>query len=137
MKAYNLQISPLIRMMPFIMLGMFTFGMPALILTSGAPKFLMAPLFAVVAWNWWIILTLAYRVVIYDDGSIEWVAFARRVKVFPEDIREIGPDSTGSIGFFVVKYAGGKIRFINQITGFHEILVHIKSRNPNVILKGC
>jgi hypothetical protein len=77
------------------------------------------------------------RVIIHDDGSIEWVALARRVKILPEEIREICPDRTGSIGFFVVKHAGGKIHFINQITGFHEILVHIKNRNSMVILNGC
>jgi len=89
------------------------------------------------AWNWWVVLTLAYRVVIQDDGTVEWVALARKVKMLPKDIREISPDSTGSIGFFVVKHVGGKVKFINQITGFHEVILHIKARNPVVILKGC
>jgi len=137
MKAYNLQISPLLRVMPFIMLGVFTFGVPILILSSGGPAFILVPLFAVVAWNWWVLLTLAYRIVIYDDGSLEWVALARRVRALPTDVREISPDGSGSIGFFVAKYKGGKIRFINQITGFHEVLVHIKNHNPMVTLKGC
>jgi hypothetical protein len=49
----------------------------------------------------------------------------------------VSPDRTGTIGFFTVKYVGGKVRFINQITGFHEVILHIKSRNPMVVLKGC
>ena len=80
---------------------------------------------------------MAYRVILHDDGLVEWVALGRRVKTLPEDIREIRPEKSGSIGFFVVKHASGKVRFLNQITGFHEVLAHIKSRNPTVVLKGC
>jgi hypothetical protein len=137
MKTYNLQISPLLRIMPFMMLGFFTCVVPFLILRSNGPVFLLIPIFAVVAWNWWVLLRIAYCVVIRDDGSMEWVAVARRVIMKPEDAREIGPDSTGTIGFFRIKYTGGKVRFINQITGFHEVILHIKSRNPLVVLKGC
>jgi hypothetical protein len=137
MRAYDLYVSPLMRLMPFVMLGVFTCGVPLLILTPDAPTFLLVPLFAVVAWNWWVLLTLAYRVVVHNDGVLEWVALARRVRTFPEDVREIGPDRIGSIGFFTVRHVGGKVRFLNQITGFHEVLVHIKNRNPMVVLKGC
>jgi hypothetical protein len=137
MRTYHLQIPILLRIMPFVMLGIFTFIVPVFILTANGPAFLLIPILAVVAWNWWVLLRMAYRVVIQDDGSIEWVALAKRVKMLPEDVREISPDSTGSIGFFKVKYEGGKVRFINQITGFHEIIVYIKSRNSMVVLKGC
>jgi hypothetical protein len=137
MRVYDLHISPLLRLIPFAMLGLFTCVVPVLILRSKAPAFLLVPLLAVVAWNWWVLLTLAYRVVISDDDSLEWVALARRVRTLPEDLREIGPDRSGQIGFFRVKYVGGKVRFINQITGFHEVLIHIKNRNPMVVLKGC
>jgi len=123
--------------MPFAMLGLLTCILPVLILRSKGPAFLFAPLFAVIAWNWWILLTMAYRVVLTDGGFLERVALARRVRTLPEDIREIGPDCTGQIGFFRVKYVGGKGRSINQITRFHEVILHIKSRNPLVVLKGC
>jgi hypothetical protein len=137
MKSYRLEIPPLVRFMPFVWLGFLTIGLPVFVLTSHGPIFILAPFFAFLAWTWWVLLTIAYRVVIHDDGSLEWIALIRRVKTLPEDVREIRPDRIGSIGFLVVKYAGGKIRFINQITGFHEVLVHIKNRNPLVILKGC
>ena len=67
--------------MPFVMLGVFTCTVPVLILISNGPAFLLVPLFAVVAWNWWVLLTIAYRVIVQDDGGIEWVALARRVKM--------------------------------------------------------
>lgn len=136
MRTYNLQVSPLVRIMPFVMLGVFTCIVP-LILISKGPAFILVLLLAVVAWNWWVLMTIAYRVIVQNDGSIEWVALARRVRMLPEDIREIGPDRTGGIGFFTVKHVSGKVRFINQITGFHEVILHIKNRNPMVVLKGC
>jgi hypothetical protein len=136
MRTYNLQFPFLLRMMYFVIPGVLTFVVPVLILMSDGPTFVLVPLFAVVTLNWWVLLRIAYRVVIHDDGSIEWVALARRVKMFPEDVREISPHP-GTIGFFSVKYVGGRVRFINQITGFHEVILHIKNRNPTVILKGC
>ena len=136
MRTYNLQIAPVLRILPFFVLGVFTCVVPVILLSNG-PAFLLVPVFAVLALNWWFLLRIAHRVIIQDDGGIEWVALARRVKMSPEDIREVGPDRTGTIGFFTVKYVGGKVRFINQITGFHEVIIHIKSRNPMVVFKGC
>jgi hypothetical protein len=74
---------------------------------------------------------------IHEDGAVEWVALGRRVMVAPEEIREIRPDRAGSIGFFAMKHARGKVRFIKQITGFHEVLFHVKTLNSAVVLKGC
>lgn len=137
MKTYDLALPLLLRAMPFVALGMMTFVAPVVILTSDGPTFLLVLLIPVAAWNWWVVLTLVYRVIVHQDGTIEWVALARRVKTAPEDVRQIAPDRTGSIGFFAMKHAGGKVRFINQLTGFHEVLVHIKQRNPTVSLRGC
>lgn len=138
MRICKLEMPTLLRVTPFIMLAIFTFVVPVIILTSGGPIFILAPwLVVVVGWNWWALLTTAHSVVVHDDGSLEWLALSRRIRTIPEDIREIRPERSRSIGVFVVKHTGGSIRFINQITGFHEVLVHIKQRNPRVILKGC
>jgi hypothetical protein len=137
--VYDLCVSPLVRVFPFVVLAVFTVGFPILILEAedGPPLLFVLPFIVIIGWQWWILLTLAYRVIVHDDGSVEWVALARRVKTLPEDIREVGPDSTGSIGFFRVVHASGKVRFLNQITGFHEVIAHIKGRNSIVVLKGC
>jgi hypothetical protein len=137
-KTYNLCISPLLRVVPFAFLLVFAFALPWMILTAHElPGLVILPAVAIMGWQWWVLLTLVHRILLHEDGSIEWVALARRVKTQPEDLREIGPDSTGSIGFFRVVHASGKIRFLNQITGFHEVLIHIKARNPTIVLKGC
>ena len=125
------------RVLPFVVLALMTLAFPAIILGSGGPIFLVIVVLAIAGWNWWVLMTLAHRIVLHDDGTVEWVALGRRVKVRPEDIREIRPDRSGGIGFFAAKCATGKVRFINQINGFHEVLAHIKSRNPTVVLKGC
>lgn len=135
MRAYDLDMPLLLRVFPFAMLLLLTVGVPIPLVKSG-PTLLLLPWLAIMSWNWWIMATLVYRVILHDDGTLEWVALGRRVQTRPEDIREIRPER-GGIGLFVMKHADGKVRFINQITGFHEVLVHIKSRNQAVTLRGC
>jgi hypothetical protein len=137
MRTYDLEIPLLARVLPFAILAFLTVGVPSIIVSAGGPTFLLVPLFGIVAWNWWVVMTLAHRVVLHDDGAVEWVALARRVRTLPKDVREIRPERSGSIGVLVVRHATGKVRFINQVTGFHEVLVHIKSHNPTVVIKGC
>jgi hypothetical protein len=137
MTTYDLEVPLPMRLLPLLILALFTVAAPVIILRSDGPTFLIIPFLAIAAWNWWVVLTMAHRIVLHDDGALEWVALIRRVIVSPEEIREIRPYGTGGIGFLAMKHAAGKVRFVNQITGFHEVLFHIKSRNPTVILKGC
>jgi hypothetical protein len=135
-RTYDLDVPPLVRILPFVALVILTVVVPILVIRDG-PVFLLPMFLAIAGWNWWVVMTLAHRIVIHDDGVVEWVALGRRVKTLPEDVQRIAPDGTGSIGFFTATHARGKVRFINQITGFHEVLVHIKTRNPTVVLRGC
>jgi hypothetical protein len=138
MKQYDLDLPLPVRVMPFVVLVIFTLLVPILLVSeSGAPRFIVAIWLGAVAWQWWVVLRIAYRVLIHDDGTLEWVALARRVKMRPEAVQSIAPDRSGSIGFFRLTYGEGKVRFINQVTGFHEIVQHIKSHNPGVVLRGC
>ena len=138
MKVYELCLSPLARIFPLVVLTIVTVSFSVVILSAkGPPPFLIVPFLAIMGFQWWVILTLAYRVIVFDDGSIEWIALARRVRTLPEEIREISPDNGRGMGFFRVVHARGKVRFLNQITGFHEVIVHIKGRHPGVVLKGC
>jgi hypothetical protein len=136
-RTYELEMPLLMRVLPFVGLALVTVGVPATLLSAGGPIFLIIPVLAIMGWNWWVLMTLAHRVVVHDDGIVEWVALGRRVRTLPEDVREIRPERSGQIGFFSVQHSAGKVRFINQITGFHEVLAHIKSRNPTVVIKGC
>jgi hypothetical protein len=137
MRNYELCVARVVRVWLFVVVALITFVAPVVFLRSGAPLFVLVFLLGMAAWQWWLLLTLPYRIVVHDDGAIEWVALLRRIKMLPEEVREIRPLRGGHIGFFVAIHSGGKVRFINQITGFHEVLLHIKTRNPQVILKGC
>jgi hypothetical protein len=138
MRQYDLEMPILMRVLPFLILAAFTVGFPIAVLQrDGPPRILAVPFLAIFAWQWWILLSLAYRIAIHEDGTIEWIALARRIKTRPEAIREIGPDRSGSVGFFRVVHSTGKVRFVNQITGFHEVVTYIKTHNSTVVLKGC
>jgi hypothetical protein len=135
-KIYELYASPGARALPLVGLCIVTVVFSLFIVSKGPSPVVIVAFVAMMGWPWWVILTLAYRIVVHDDGSVECVALARRVRIPPENVREIGPDSTGG-GFFRILHTSGKVRFLNQITGFHEVIVHIKRRNPSVVLKGC
>ena len=139
MKAYNLCISPRECVVSLAVFAVITLALPSLILLFQVPAtllviFLTVAFVVIVGWQWWFLLTLAYRVVVHDDGSVEWVALARRVRTLPEEIHAIRPYNRG---VFRVLHSNGEVRFPNLITGLHEIIVHIKGRNSNVLLKGC
>ena len=139
MKVYELCISPIARMVPLAVLAFFSVAIPVLaVIPQGPPLFLLLLLVLsggpFIVWHWWLLLTLAYRIVVHDDGTVEWVALARRVRTLPEDIREIKPHSRG---VFHVFHRSGRVKFLNLITGVHEVIAHIRSRNPSVVLKGC
>jgi hypothetical protein len=137
MKTYRLEMPLFGRVMPFFVLVFLTTIPPIAMFKDPHAMIILLPFLAILLWNWYVLLTMAYRIDIGLDGTLEWVALARTVKMAPEEIREISPDMAGSIGFFSAKTDAAKVRFINQITGFHEVVAHIKSRNPSVVLKGC
>ncbi len=138
MRAYELELPLRLRVLPFLVLGVFTFVAPVFLIREAGPAIGVAVVWlGVVAWQWWMVLSIVHRMVIHDDGALECISLARRVSIRPETIQEIAPDRRGSIGFFRLRHAGGSVRFINQVTGFHEIVLHVKMHSPGVILKGC
>ena len=137
MRQYDLDMPLVARVLTLLVLALFSVVFPALFMGEGTPRFLIVPLVALVAWQWWMVLSLAYRIVIHEDGTVEWIALARKVRMRPEDVREIRPDRSGHIGFLRVEWSGRKVRFVNQITGLHEVVAHIKAHNPTVLVRGC
>ena len=138
MRQYDLDMPLVARVLMFMVLALFSVVFLALSIQDEGPfRFLVVFLVAMVAWQWWIILSLVYRIVIHEDGTVEWIALARKVRMRPEDVREIRPDRSGHIGFLHVEWSGRKVRFVNQITGLHEVVAHIKAHNPTVLVRGC
>jgi hypothetical protein len=135
MKTYELCLPAFHKVGYFLGLALVTVALMLASTVPGALVFL-SPSFLMIAWVWWFLLTLHYRVVIHEDGALEWIAVVGSVRLRPEEIIRVGP-GFGSIAFFTVSHKAGKLRFLNQLTGFHEVVFHIKGRNPKAVFDGC
>lgn len=69
MKTYDLCLSPFFRLFPLTILIVVTVGLPILIVSQGAPDFVAILLLGIFAWQWYFLLTLAYRIVLHADGA--------------------------------------------------------------------
>jgi hypothetical protein len=139
-KTYTLAVSPLVTIVPLVVLGIVSVAVPvavALAGPKGPPPVILVLVGPILAWNWWVLLRTVYRVERHEDGALDWIALARTVTVRPEQVLRIAPDRMGQIGFLRLTHTEGSLRFVNQLTGFHEILAAIRERNPRVELVGC
>jgi len=141
MKTYRMESTAatwwMYRVGPALMALLF----PTLILAGGVngngPPLAAAVLpFAMgvgfLVWN----LRMPTRVEVQEDGSMEWIAPLRRIRLTPAEVVSITPSKTAH-PFFVLAHVGGRFQFINQFTGFHELLAALKKANPSVELRGC
>ena len=109
---------------------------------QGAPDYFPYLFFWIfAAIYWWEILTLPHTMNVNPHGHIEFISLLRRREISASNIVSIRPEQHGFItavmGGFVVKHSGGKIAFINQFTGMHELLAELRQSNPAVELVGC
>jgi len=91
---------------------------------------------AVVGALWLKVLTIPHRIEVKSDGSFTFVSLLRRIPVSPQSVGSIKPAGS-RLGFFVLKYSGGRITLLGQFDGFHEFLSELRSSNPGVELRGC
>ena len=142
-KTYKLYLSPMLKLMIFGMLGLFT--IVGLLLVSGVflssegngpPRLFGILWFGMVGWNWYWILSFPHKITISETGEITFVSLLRRRSVSGAEIESIKPDR-GQFGFLVVRTANCKIRLLNQFDGFHDFIINLKTMNPSVELRGC
>ena len=76
------------------------------------------------------------RIILHEDGRLEFVSPVRRVVITVQDITSIKPDGT-QFGYLIVRWGAGKLRLLNQFDGFHDLLARIKLVNPAVEIRGC
>ena len=70
------------------------------------------------------------------DGTVSFRGPARTLRVAISDIQSIRPGGNG-LGFLEIRFAGGKLNFLNQFQEFHDFLSRLKIENPEVELRGC
>jgi hypothetical protein len=99
------------------------------------------PVFALVlligmALFWVRQLRMPRRIILHEDGRLEFVSPVRRVVITVQDITSIKPDGS-QLGFLIVRWGAGKLRLLNQFDDFHDLLSRIKQANPGVEIRGC
>jgi hypothetical protein len=120
-----------------ILMSLFGIGLivSALLGSKDPPLIVVALWCGVLAWNWYVLLTIPYEIR-FDSGSrLSFRSLARTLTVSPLAIRSIKPYG-GAVGFFILRHDGGKIRLLSQFTGFHEIISRIKTENPDIQIVG-
>lgn len=81
-------------------------------------------------------LRMPRRIILHEDGRLEFVSPVRRVVITAQEITSIKPDGS-QLGFLIVRWGAGKLRLLNQFDGFHDLLARIRLVNPGVEIRGC
>jgi hypothetical protein len=104
---------------------------------DGPPWFIGLFFLAVLGINgyFWV-LRIPHRIIVSDDGHIEFISLVQKKRIALRDIRSIMPDK-GQIGFLMIKTDQDKVRILNQFDDFHEFIAWLKMHNPAVELRGC
>jgi hypothetical protein len=132
----SVKVSLFGMLLAFLLLGVVALALPLVLrdVPAGPPVSFGVFLLALTTWGVVWVMLIPYEVVLYGDGSLEFVGVMRRVRVRVSDIKSIRPE--GSIGFLVVE-AGSKVRIFAQFDDFHELLCRLKELNPRIVLRGC
>jgi hypothetical protein len=132
------------------MYAMFVVAMPVLFVVAGTAWIYLAvtrpaqgaPIWFGVLWLLWVLVTwvqslkMPFRIDVMDDGLLGFISPIGRTEVRPQEIIAIRQKAF-QMGFVEVKHTKGKIRMLQQFTGFHEFLSGVKRANPNVEIVGC
>lgn len=141
-KIYNLYLSRLGQFAILVPPGVLTLA--GFLLLSGVlpnPRgapILLIGIFCVIgaAWNWYFILSIPYRITVYETGEIEFISVLRKRRFLPHEIESIKPQGS-QFGFFRVRTRLGKLKLVNQFDGFHEFITNLKVANPSIEIRGC
>jgi hypothetical protein len=119
----------------FVGLGIFMTIFPFVLGKSGPPAFFGIFWIAIAAWNAFRVLRIPHRIILHNDGSIEFISVLRKLKVHAMEVKSIKPEG-GTFGFLVVE-AKKKIRILAQFDGFHDFIAKLKTLNPSIVFRGC
>lgn len=103
---------------------------------EGPPPVLVLVFLVGIALFWGRQLRMPRRIVLHEDGRLEFLSPVRRVEITAQEITSIRPDGS-QLGFLMIRWSAGKVRLLNQFDGFHDLLTRIKAANPAVEIRGC
>jgi hypothetical protein len=127
-----------------IIYGLFAIAMPLALVVFGAfwiylafaqsgPGWFGVLWFALVLYGCYQSLWMPYRIEVTESGLIRFIGI-RTTTVLTNDV--VSVRSVGG-GFLELRHRGGKLRLLQQFTGFHEFLSELKQANPSVEVRGC
>ncbi len=121
----------------FVSVGSIIVVGPALFRNwTGPPWFAGFFFLAILGGNAIWVLSLPYKIMFHQDGTVEFTSVLRCRRVPAREIVSIKPEGT-AYGFLVVRTLSSKIRLLAQFDGFHDFLIRLKALNPAVELRGC
>ena len=141
--AYKLYLPPSLKIMlsvmavVFVSVGVMIVIGPALFRNwSGPPWFVGFLFFAIIGGNALWVLGIPHKIMLHQDGTVEFTSVLRSRRIPVREIVSIKPEGT-TYGFLVVRTESSKIKLLAQFNGFHDFLTRLKAVNPLVELRGC
>ena len=105
-----------------------------LTVTKGGPVWFVLIWLALMLIGFYRQVTMPHSIELTDTGFIRFVGAFRTSTIAPQDVILV---SAAAGNFIVLKHMSGKIRFLQQFTGFHEFLTELKRMNESVEIRGC
>jgi hypothetical protein len=120
----------------FLAVTVLMFVLPLTVTGPHAPpSFIGVFWLLIVGWNLFWILRFPHQIVLHADGTIEFRAVIRKVRMNAIEIASMKP-ANGTFGFIIVK-GKKKVAILSQFDNFHEFVLKLKQLNPSVIIRGC
>jgi hypothetical protein len=97
------------------------------------PLFVVVIWCAILAWNWFVVLGIPYRIEFNGPDDISFIALRKTVRTSAQSTQSV-KNTNG--GMYLLRYDGGKIHLFQQFTGFYKLLTAIEAANPRFETRG-
>lgn len=94
---------------------------------AGPPVAVIVVWCGFMAWNWYFLLGIPYRIELNGPEEIVFISLRKTVRTSAASIKSV---KTSGNNIYVLRYDGGKIRLVQQFTGFYKLLAIIEAANP-------
>jgi hypothetical protein len=142
-RVYELYFPPVLKVMLAAMAVVFVaaaaalFCLPLVFPNANTPPLPVALLFVgVLVVNAAWMLSIPHRMILHQDGTIEFISVLRQRVIRAAEIDSIKPEGT-TYGFVILRAGRAKVRLLTQFDGFHDFLTRLKAMNPGIELRGC
>jgi hypothetical protein len=135
-KTYLFFTLGMMLVLTLVSIYVFTGGLGTMRAKAPLPPHLFLIWCGVLAMIWFYYLRFPWEIRFLDDQTLEFRGF---LGTKPVPIREI-TSIKGMLlrpGYLKIKYTGGTIWLVCQITGLYELIYLVKSLNPAVEIKDC